>query len=79
MWIDSSRVVVPLQSNFVNTLHETTHGDVVSIPPYRPKSVQTVYQYADIPITPRDVGYGSLNKARLGILKNMLFEHYNEW
>ena len=57
-------VGVPLRSEFVQTLHETSHGNLVSVPPYRPKSVQSIQQYSSDPILPTDVGYGKMNKSR---------------
>ena len=57
-------VNVPLKSDFMSTLHETTHGELVSVPPYRPKSVQSIHRYADSTLVPGDLGYGNMNKAR---------------
>lgn len=61
-------VDVPLISEFVRTLHLTSHGNLVSVPPYRPNSVQSIQQYSDNSILPTDVGYGKMNKSRYKII-----------
>lgn len=60
---------ISLTSGFLDTLHETLHGNLVSVKKYRPRSTQTIYQYADDPIIPRDVGYGTQTKS--SILSNL--------
>lgn len=57
-------VDVPLVSEFIDTLHETVHGNLISVKKYRPHTARIVYQYADLPVTPNDVGYGTQTKSR---------------
>ena len=65
-------VGVPLRSEFVQTLYETSHGNLVSVPPYRPNSVQSIQQYSGDSILPTNIGYGKMNKSRYIILLFLL-------
>ena len=57
-------VHVPLQSNFINSLYETSHGNVVEVKKYRPNSVSTIYRHTREPIRPKSQPLGTDTKSR---------------
>ena len=57
-------VHVPLHSNFISSLYETSHGNIVEVKKYRPNSVSTIYQHAREPIRPKSQPLGTETKSR---------------
>jgi len=66
----NSPLNVPLRSQFIEALHQTSHGNVVEVKKYRPHSVNTVFRHTQKPIAPQPHVYGKQTKASiLGNLK----------